>query len=355
MTLPLARLHQCYSTRYTLARSILSLVPSPKIQQKWTLQRILTTSASGQENNINNPSKPITATAAGDNVIPTDNADNTLDPGLYIVATPIGNLEDITLRALRVLRTADKILCEDTRRTGQLLNHFSIKTPMESYHLHNEHNKLSKIVEELRRGAALALVSDAGIPAINDPGGQLITAAVEEGLAVVPIPGPSATLTALTASGLSMSSFTFCGFVEAKSGARIKQFTKWKDLESTLIFFVSPHALVAALEDASSVFGKERRCCLARELTKTYEEFWRSSLSDALVEFKERGPRGEFTLVIEGSQGGEGEEEASDEEVIARLKQMIEEGTVPSQAARQVALDLKVNKKRVYALSLQLK
>jgi 16S rRNA (cytidine1402-2'-O)-methyltransferase len=153
-----------------------------------------------------------------------------------------------------------------------------------------------------------------------------------------------------------MSSFTFCGFIEAKSGSRVKQFTKWKDLESTLIFFVSPHALLGALEDAVAVFGADRRCCLARELTKTHEEFWRSSLNEALVEFKERGPRGEFTLVIEGNDGTEGQgEEATDEEVLAVLKQAIEEGVPPSQAARQVALDLNVNKKRVYALSLQLK
>jgi 16S rRNA (cytidine1402-2'-O)-methyltransferase len=317
------------------------------------MQKIFTTSAVGQQKDQDSPSNPAADTAG------TQDDDNSttslLDPGLYIVATPIGNLEDITLRALRVLRTADRILCEDTRRTGQLLNHFSIKTPMTSFHLHNENQKLSRVVEELQKGAALALVSDAGIPAINDPGGQLIVAAVEQGLNVVPIPGPSATLTALTASGLNMASFTFCGFMEAKSGARIKQFTKWKDLESTLIFFVSPHALLGALEDAVAVFGGERRCCLARELTKTHEEFWRSSLSESLVEFKERGPRGEFTLVIEGSAGGEQGEEATDEEVLAVLKQLIEEGTAPSQAARQVALDLNVNKKRVYALSLQLK
>jgi 16S rRNA (cytidine1402-2'-O)-methyltransferase len=236
-----------------------------------------------------------------------------------------------------------------------LLNHFSIKTPMTSFHLHNENQKLSRVVEELQRGAALALVSDAGIPAINDPGGQLIAEAVEQGLNVIPIPGPSATLTALTASGLNMASFTFCGFIEAKTGSRVKQFRKWKDLESTLIFFVSPHALLGALDDAVAVFGATRRCCLARELTKTHEEFWRSSLSDALVEFKERGPRGEFTLVIEGSSGLDQGEEATDEEVLAVLKQSIEDGTAPSQAARQVAIDLNVNKKRVYALSLQLK
>jgi len=317
------------------------------------MQKIFSISAVGQQNDQDSPSSPAAATAA----TPDHDSSTTsvLDPGLYIVATPIGNLEDITLRAIRVLRTSDRILCEDTRRTGQLLNHFSIKTPMTSFHLHNENQKLSRVVEELQRGAALALVSDAGIPAINDPGGQLIAAAVEQGLNVVPIPGPSATLTALTASGLNMSNFTFCGFIEAKSGARMKQFTKWKDLESTLLFFVSPHALLGALEDAVEVFGGERRCCLARELTKTHEEFWRSSLSESLVEFKERGPRGEFTLVIEGSAGGEKGEDATDEEVLAVLKQLIEEGTAPSQAARQVAFDLNVNKKRVYALSLQLK
>jgi hypothetical protein len=178
-TLPLARLHRCYCSRSTLTRSILTSIPSRKIQQKWALQRIFATSASSQQNDKNSSSS---STAAAATATEHDSSTPPLDPGLYVVATPIGNLEDITLRALRVLRTADRILCEDTRRTGQLLNHFSIKTPMTSFHLHNENQKLSRVVEELQRGAALALVSDAGIPAINDPGGQLIAAAVEQGV-----------------------------------------------------------------------------------------------------------------------------------------------------------------------------
>ena len=193
------------------------------------------------------------------------------------------------------------------------------------------------------------------MPAINDPGAQLIAAAVAEGIKIIPIPGPSATLTALIGSGISTSSFTFCGFVEAKKNSRVRQFTSWKDLDSTLIFFVSPHALLGALEDASVVFGNDRKCCLGRELTKTYEEFWRSSLCEALEEFTERGPRGEFTLVIEGSAGAAAAPEATDDEIIEALRQAVAEGSSPSTASRQVAADMSVAKKRVYNLSLQLK
>jgi 16S rRNA (cytidine1402-2'-O)-methyltransferase len=281
-----------------------------------------------------------------------------LPAGLYVVATPIGCLEDITLRALRVLRTADRVLCEDTRRTGILLAHFGIRTTTQSYHMHNEHGKLARVLEDLKGGAALALVSDAGVPAINDPGAALIAAAVEAGVAVVPVPGPSATLTALVGAGLPTASFTFCGFTEAKSGGRKKQFTMWKDLDSTLIFFVSPHSLLGALEDAVAVFGADRRCCLGRELTKTHEEFWRSSLAEALAEFEERGPRGEFTMVIEGAgEGGSGSGggEVSDEAVLEELQRAVEAGASPSQAARQVAEELGVNKKRAYNMSLKLK
>ena len=278
-----------------------------------------------------------------------------LASGLYVVPTPIGCLEDITLRALRILRDSDKILCEDTRRTSILLRHFHIHTPTESYHRYNERSKLSKVIEGLRT-QAMALVSDAGMPAINDPGGQLIAAAVEAGVPIIPVPGPSATLTALLGSGLSTDSFTFCGFTEAKSSARKKQFLKWRSVPSTLIFFVSPHSLLDALKDGVEVFGEGRRCCLARELTKMNEEFWRGTVQEAVEEFERRGPRGEFTWVIEG--GSEEEVELTDEEVIEALEGAMGEGNSPSQAAKVVTERFgfkRVSKKRAYKLSLSIK
>lgn len=296
------------------------------------------------------------ATAAATPPPPPPTDEPPLAAGLYVVATPIGCLEDITLRALRVLRCADRVLCEDTRRTGVLLAHYGVRTPTQSYHMHNERAKLARVLEELRGGAALALVSDAGVPAINDPGAALIAAAVEAGVAVVPVPGPSATLTALVGAGLPTASFAFCGFAEPKSGGRRKQFGRWSGLDSTLIFFVSPHALLGTLEDAVAAFGGERRCCLGRELTKTHEEFWRSSLAEALAEFEARGPRGEFTMVIEGVGAEEGGgANVSDAAVIEELQRAVEAGASPSQAARQVAEELGVAKKRAYNLSLKLK
>lgn len=288
----------------------------------------------------------------------TPDQQHDLDTGLYIVATPIGCLEDITFRALRVLKTADKVLCEDTRRTLTLLNHYEIKVKVESYHMHNEYDKTNKILKELKAGAAIALVSDAGMPAINDPGAQLISTAVQEGISVIPVPGPSATLTALVASGLDTSSFTFCGFAESKSSARKQQLERWKNIPSTLIFFVSPHALLDVLEDCCTILGADRKCCLARELTKSHEEFWRSTLRQAQEEFTSRGPRGEFTLIIEGNTEDEEDERAGqveDEEILSLLSDTMTKGMAASQASKEVASLLNVSKKRVYALSLQLK
>lgn len=278
-----------------------------------------------------------------------------IEPGLYVVATPIGCLEDISLRALRILRSCDKILCEDTRRTSILLRHYQVTTPLESYHLYNEYEKIDRVVRTIESGASLALVSDAGMPAINDPGSQLISSAAENGVSVVPIPGPSATLAALVCSGLSTDTFTFCGFAEAKHSSRVKQFKKWMSSSSTLIFFVSPHALLGVLRDACSVFGDDRKCCIARELTKAHEEFWRSSLNEAKDEFEKRGPKGEFTLVIEGCPEKESVVDVSDDDISKGLRQLIHiEGYSPSKAAKEISTALDIPKKRAYALSLLL-
>ena len=278
---------------------------------------------------------------------------------LYVVGTPIGNLGDISVRALETLRMADKILCEDTRRTKALLNHFEIQgVRLESYHMHNEFKRTSAIVQELRRGQQIALVSDAGMPGINDPGSLVIKEAVgyEDDIDVVPIPGPSAFLAALVGSGLLEDSFQYCGFMAPKTVARQKQFAALKEYPHLLVFYVSPHALVESLKDAAGVFGPDRRCCLARELTKVHEEFRRGTLGEVLQDFEEgrRKPRGEYSVVIEGCKG-RGQQEVTEDVIRRCLELEMAEGASPSAAAKSVASSLGVSRKRVYELSISMK
>lgn len=278
----------------------------------------------------------------------------TQEPGLYIVGTPIGNLEDISQRALDTLRGVDKVLCEDTRRTRALLNHYGIKAKTESFHLHNEYKRTKVLVDELRRGQAIALVSDAGMPGINDPGGQIIAEAAQQNVRIVPIPGPSAFLVGLVASGLLCESFVYCGFIASKSSDRKKQFKKYGCIESSpLVFYVSPHALVESLADAREEFGNNRKCCLARELTKIHEEFIRCTLGEAYEEFQKRKPRGEFTLIISGSETNH--EEITDETIIHALGLELDQGCSHSMAAKNVSNSLTISRKRVYEISLKLK
>ena len=219
---------------------------------------------------------------------------------LYLVATPIGNLEDISARALRILRESVLIAAEDTRHTGTLLKHFEIKSQLTSYFEHNKLNKVDFILEKLSEGD-VALVSDAGTPAINDPGYELVKAALASGFDVRPVPGPSSPIAALTVSGLPTDSFLYLGYLPNKSTERRKAVSQVSALTYTLIFLESPHRIVDSLEDIFSVLG-DRRICVAREMTKMYEEYWRGSVSGALEYFKSKDPRGEFTLVIEGQQ-----------------------------------------------------
>lgn len=277
-----------------------------------------------------------------------------LDPGLYVVGTPIGNLEDISFRAIRTLKSVDRILCEDTRHTRQLLNHFDIHARTESFHKHNEFQKQGKVIDALRQGQAVALVSDAGMPGINDPGSGIIAEAARHGINIVPVPGPSAFLSAVCCSGLLSETFTYCGFVASKSSQRTKQFGHYKKHPSTLVFYVSPHGLVEGLRDMVEVFGGTRRCCVAREITKVHEEFIRSTLSEALEEFEERQPRGEFTLVVEGCQQEEARE-ITDEAILSALELETARGATHSAAAKLVSQSLEIPRKRVYELSLQLK
>ena len=216
---------------------------------------------------------------------------------LYLVSTPIGNLEDITLRALRVLKDVDLIAAEDTRQTRRLLTHYEIKTPLTSYFEGNQQTKSEKLIARLKAGESVALVSDAGTPTISDPGYPLLQECIAEAVSIVPIPGPSAILAAAAVSGLPLHNFTFEGFLSPKSGKRKRQLTQLADEERTLIFFESPHRLCRFLEDALDVMG-EREIVIARELTKRFEEIFRGNISQALEKFLSTKPRGEFTIVI---------------------------------------------------------
>jgi 16S rRNA (cytidine1402-2'-O)-methyltransferase len=216
-------------------------------------------------------------------------ADRPLAPGLYLVATPIGNLEDITLRALRVLRSVDRIACEDTRQTAKLLHHFGIQTPTVSYHLHNENARSSELIEALKAGGRIAIVSDAGMPGIADPGATVAAEAIAAGVAVYPVPGANAALSALIASGLSAERFAFHGFLPSKEGQRRSTLEALRGTPSpeatTHIFYETPHRILGALADIVAVFGPTQRIALARELTKLHEEFLRGTAAevDALI------------------------------------------------------------------------
>ncbi len=225
-------------------------------------------------------------------------------PGLYLVATPIGNLADITLRALDVLRCARRICCEDTRHTQKLLNHYSISTRTESLHEHNEFARVPELIEELKRGSAIAVVTDAGVPGISDPGMLLARAAIDAGIPVIPIPGANAALSALVASGLPVAEFTFLGFLPEKAGqrrTRLEALSAQAGVEPrTLIFYEAPHRILDTLADLESVFGPELAIVIARELTKAHEEFLRGSVTDVRAKLASRDRiRGEITLLIQ--------------------------------------------------------
>lgn len=222
-----------------------------------------------------------------------------LAPGLYLVATPIGNLEDITIRALRILRGADRIACEDTRQTQKLLNHFEIRTPTVSYHMHNEGPRAEELVAELKQGARIAIVSDAGTPGIADPGGQIAAAAIAAGIPVFPVPGANAALSALIASGLPAERFTFHGFLPAKAGQRKTALEELPRDGATHIFYEAPHRIVDTLADVETVFGAAQPTVIARELTKLHEEFLRGTVGELHTLLAARPSiRGEIVLLL---------------------------------------------------------
>lgn len=269
---------------------------------------------------------------------------------LYIVATPIGNLEDITQRALRVLGEVELVACEDTRRTGLLLKHYGIKTKLVSYHEHNEQARASQLWEVLARGASVAVVSDAGTPGISDPGFRLARLASEGGARVVPIPGPAAFVAALVASGLPTDEFFFGGFLPARSTQRRARLEEVRSLSSTLIFYEAPHRIASALRDAREILG-EREAVVARELTKLHEEIVRAPLSELAERFVPEGAaRGEMVLLIDrASVGVEGVAELSQHESIAeRVAAFETEGLDQRAALKRAARELGLSRDEAY-------
>ncbi|MEH2224548.1 16S rRNA (cytidine(1402)-2'-O)-methyltransferase [Nostoc sp.] len=274
-------------------------------------------------------------------------------PGtLYVVGTPIGNLEDITFRAVRILQTVDIIAAEDTRHTGKLLQHFQVKTPQVSYHEHNRTSRIPELLEHLVNNKAIALVSDAGMPGISDPGYELVKACIEAGIPVVPIPGASAAITALSAAGLPTDRFVFEGFLPAKTQQRQEHLESLQTESRTLIFYESPHRLRDTLQDLALVWGNDRQIVLGRELTKLYEEFWRGTIAEAIAYYTQREPQGEYTLVVAGIPASQ--PQLTQEELKAELKQLISQGISRSQASRQLAKFTSLPRRQLYQLALSI-
>lgn len=265
-----------------------------------------------------------------------------------MVGTPIGNLEDITLRAVRVLKEADQIACEDTRQTQKLLNHYGISTRTVSYHEHNEMTRAPELVLDLEGGARVALVTDAGMPGISDPGFRLISLAIRHHIPVVPIPGASAFLAALVASGLPTDSFRFSGFLPPKTGQRRQMFESIKSSPRTQVFYEAPHRVKDAVEDAVEVLGKERQLVIAREVTKIHEEFLRGRAGEVLEILQARGDvKGEITLLI--GKAEEGQKAASGVSVRERLERIMAEEKLDEKAAlKRIAKEMGVSKSEAY-------
>jgi 16S rRNA (cytidine1402-2'-O)-methyltransferase len=273
-------------------------------------------------------------------------------PALYLVATPIGNLEDITLRALRVLKEVDVIACEDTRQTQKLLNHYAIATRTTSYHEHNEMTKSAELVKQMQEGASVALVTDAGMPGISDPGYRLVALAIRHRVPVVPVPGASAFLAALVASGLPTDSFRFSGFLPAKRGERRATLEAVKNSPRTQVFYEAPHRIVETLTDVVEVLGAARHVVIAREVTKLHEEFLRGRAGEVLGNLKAReSVKGEITLLI-GKEEGEARVQTGTlarPSVRERVKQIMVEEKVDEKAAlKKVAKERGVSKSEAY-------
>ncbi|MEA5511238.1 16S rRNA (cytidine(1402)-2'-O)-methyltransferase [Crocosphaera sp. UHCC 0190] len=281
------------------------------------------------------------------------NNENLQQGTLYLVGTPIGNLEDITFRAIRILQSVNFIAAEDTRHTAKLLQHFQISTPQISYHHHNRLARQTELLKILQQGDSIALVSDAGMPGISDPGYELICACIAVKIPIIPIPGATAAMTALVASGLPTERFVFEGFLPTKGKERRDRLTNLITETRTLIFYEAPHRILATLTEFAEVFGKNRQISLARELTKRYEEFWRGTLEAAVLFYQDsQHIKGEFTLVLEGCPQSSSLNLTVDQ-LKEELQQLLEQGMTRSQASRQLAQFTSFSRRQIYDLSLE--
>ena len=272
---------------------------------------------------------------------------------LYLVPTPIGNLGDISPRMADTLAQADFIAAEDTRVTVKLLNHLGLKKPMVTYHRHNTAASGQAVLDRLLAGESCALVTDAGMPAISDPGEEMVALCAAAGVPVVPIPGPCALVTALAASGQPTGRFTFEGFLAMNKKNRRAHLESLRGEERTMIFYEAPHKLVATLRDLADTFGREREISLCRELTKLHEEVWRTTLGEAAARYRETEPRGEFVLVVAGAEPSPSQPEVTLEEALQRARELAEEGLSPSEAAREAVKGTSLKKGEVYALLVE--
>ena len=273
-----------------------------------------------------------------------------MDNILYLVATPIGNLSDISERALSTLRDVDFIAAEDTRHTLKLLNHFDIKKPMVSYFEHNKKERGEYIIGRIKNGESCALVTDAGTPAISDPGEDIVAQCAEEGIDVIPVPGPCAFVQALIISGLPTGRFSFEGFLSVNKPQRKKHLDEIKEMSHTLIFYEAPHKLITTLKDLYEAFG-DRRISLVKEITKIHEKVIRTTLKESQSLFEDNSPKGEFVLVVEGfNERVKPTEEITDEYILSYVKHLIDTGIDKKSAIKQTAQELNIQKRTVYSL-----
>jgi len=272
---------------------------------------------------------------------------------LYLVATPIGNLEDITFRAIKVLQSVDIIAAEDTRHTGKLLKYYQINTPTLSYHQHNHQSRVKELLTKLEDGLSIALVTDAGTPAISDTGYHLVSACIEHQIKIIPVPGAIAAINGLIASGLSSERFCFEGFLPQKKKEKEQLLKDLQAEKRTMIFYEAPHRLLKTLADFDEYFGENRRLTLARELTKLHEDFWYGTIKGAIASYQDHNPKGEFTIIIEGNPQEE-IVELSETQIKEEIEKMIEKGMTKSEAASKLAKYCHLSRREIYQLTIQI-
>lgn len=271
-------------------------------------------------------------------------------PGkLYILATPIGNLKDITLRAIEVLKSVDFLVAEDTRVTLKLLNHLGLKKPMFSYFRHSNPEKLNSILQKLQSGQTAAIVSDAGMPCISDPGEELVKACIVQGINLEPIPGANAALSALVASGLNTTRFCFEGFLPMNKKNRTARLKKLQQEERTIIFYEAPHKLLSTLKDMQQTFGRDRKICIAKELTKIHEQFLRFCLAQAVKYFEHEQPKGEFVLILKGAEETQAKK-LNQAEIIKEAQELQKAGKSKTEIAKELAEKSTLSRQEIYNL-----